>query len=273
MLLGYCGERGARVDEGSREVPNFEQHWPFMERTLASAQVRSASCRFTRICTKGSAYRVQTRRLQPFHRDDGTNKKKCYIFCISGLLSRGDWLESNLFVAFSVPNNICILCISEICTWYLFFVLFFCQFKPVMVKDQEQQRDEKPGKLVTNGRGSRNNGSNPVSSAGTSSAVSPSASAWDLHFEKSSVNFQKRQLQYKDVSASLDHDMLGFICRKSVILLPCFRPYKLCKRWIQEPRDWTVYYARDTLVILVYFFGHINLDLLKQKSTFSCLMH
>lgn len=46
-----------------------------------------------------------------------------------------------------------------------------------MVKDQEQQRDEKPGKLVTNGRGSRNNGSNPVSSAGTSSAVSPSASA------------------------------------------------------------------------------------------------
>ncbi|KAM7495753.1 hypothetical protein LguiA_020167 [Lonicera macranthoides] len=50
------------------------------------------------------------------------------------------------------------------------------QFKPVMVKDQEQ-RGEKPGKLVTNGRGSRNNGSNPVSSAGTSSAVSPSASA------------------------------------------------------------------------------------------------
>lgn len=63
LISGDSGERSSRTDEGSREVPSSKQHRSVMEGTLASPQVRTASCGVAWICPARSPDWVQAWRL------------------------------------------------------------------------------------------------------------------------------------------------------------------------------------------------------------------
>lgn len=163
--IGYCGATSTRFDERSWAVPDLEQYRSPVERTSTSTKICSASCGFTGICTAGSTHWIQVGGLQPFLGDDGTDKKKCYIFYISGLhYFRPVFSVLSISIIFVVEYD------THIRTWAPLSRLNFWQFQPVLVK-QDQDKTENPKSGKRNARTQANTNPDPV---GT---VEPSASA------------------------------------------------------------------------------------------------